>query len=159
MKFEVFFLLNLLVLINGQDYFYDESLNPEQIKEMQLNKTRLEEEQRKKVSTTTEKVPEWFQNQNSDDPLNKFMKEKFDEYLKKFKKEQKEKLRSRYKASTIDHSFWSVVSLIAFFGTGTLISLIVIVVKSNQMSNVSKREKSTKIKADYSPVNQNEINV
>lgn len=157
MKIKAFYFLNLLLFINCQDYFYEEGLSPDEIKAIQANKTRIEEEQRKLVTTTTETIPEWFRNENSDDPLSKFMKEKFDEYLKKFKKEQKEKLRSRFKASSIDHSFWSLVTLIIFFGTGTIISLIIIVVKSKQIPRI----KSSKIpnKADYSPINQNEVNV
>lgn len=157
MNLKAFCFLNFILYINCQDYFYEEGLSPEEIKAIQVNKTRLQEEQRKAITTTTEKIPEWFQNNNSDDPLSKFMKEKFDEYLKIFKKEQKEKLRSRFKASSIDHSFWSVLTLMIFFGTGTLISLITIVIKSKQISKI----KSPKIlnKADYSPINQKEINV
>ncbi|CAF1030988.1 unnamed protein product [Brachionus calyciflorus] len=159
-----FLVLLLSTLSSAQDYFYEDGLSPQQIEEIRINKTRVELEKRLKETTTTELPPDWFNKKpNEDDPLSKFMQEKFKEYLEQFKKEQADKIKAQFKSkSNIDHSFWSLITLTVFFGTGISISLIIILVKSNHVQSMAKKKKKQKKcleNVEYLPVKQSELNV
>lgn len=152
-------LVVLGVLVKCEDYFYDEGVDEEKVKEMQRNKTLIEEQRRNSETTTTEKEPDWFAKKDSDDPFAKYMEEAFKEYIKKYQKEQAEKLKSRFKSkSDLNHPQLSVITLTAFFGIGVFISLVIVYFKGRTFKNSKPSGDKQKIleKNSYKSVQQND---
>lgn len=125
---------------SNDDYFYDSSLTKEDIKKIQDEKSKLEEQREleNEVKQPAEKEPDWFaRSNNTDDPMAKFMEEAIKDYMKRMQKEYMEKMKGK-KKSDINHQFWSVITLAVFFGTGISIGLAIVVIRGNSFNKGSK---------------------
>lgn len=130
---------------NNDDYFYDEGLSDADKEKMREDRKLEEEQNLKEMTTTTEKTPDWFVRPNkSDDTLKEFMEEAIKEYMKKMRDEYMEKMKSK-KESDINHPFWSVVTLVIFFGSGIVIGLSIVMIRGSKFQNNKLRKKSTAV--------------
>lgn len=152
------------------DYFYDSDIPKEEIDKMKKEKAveRERDEAKLGAEKPDETAPEWFErtSNESSDPMAAYMEQAIKEYMKKMQKEYMEKMKSK-KKSEIDHSFWSVVTLSVFFGSGIAIGISIVLIrgrkfnKSSQFGNGANRRKSngknnSVKKVDYVSVPQNE---
>ena len=151
----------------NDDYFHDEGLTPEQIKKIEQDKLRSELEKKllNDKLKSTEKPPQFFEKNIEQNDKNKnidwdkyYMEKMMTEYMKKYQQEQLEKRRLKAK-SDLNHPMLSVITLVIFFGLGTFIGLIIIVVRSKQFQKSTyKTDKGNTLpkKPIYDQVKQTE---
>lgn len=166
------------------DYHYKPDLSDDQIKKLEeekrlreLEKQRKEQEELRRIQDEN-KQPDFLEKIKENDKSANFNMEKFymekimSEYMKKYQQEQLEKRRQKAK-SDLNHPMLSVITLIVFFGLGTIIGLIIMFVrskkfqkstyKSDKRSNSStgttsnsKNNNNSNKKPSYDKVEQND---
>ena len=141
---------------NEDDYFYEASLDKEQIKEIQLKKQAIELEEKSRLSTTTPADPAFFtvkQSQDQNIDWNKYYMDKMiAEYMKKFQLEQLEKRRIKFETD-LNHPLLSIITLSLFFGISSIIGLLIAFFRGKQFR---KNETTSQKKIIYDSVTQNE---
>lgn len=126
---------------NSDDYFYDQGLSQSEINEKRLEKAELEREREAAAAKAkpVEDAPEWFAASNdTSDPMKEFMEGAIKDYMKKMQKEYMEKMKMK-KKSDINHSFWSIITLVVFFGTGIVIGLSLVMIRGSKLSKSTRR--------------------
>ena len=121
---------------DSDDYFYDDSLKPEEIEELQKKKKEEEKASKeiKSKKASTEAPPEWF-NKKEENPMEGFVKSKCQEYIRKYFEE----MTSSKSKSTLNHSVLSVITLTGFFSVGIFIGLIIVLIKGRKFKKINKK--------------------
>ncbi len=158
------------------DYFYDSSLTDEEIEKAKNEKKQTASINQLETSTKTD--PKWFKESNkpASDPFANFLDffsvksqanktadqeipPMMKEMMEKYQAEQMEKFRqSRKSNSTLNHKVLSLITLVAFFGSGILISLTFVFMRSVQFRKwkqaIRDNYGNKKNKSIYNSVNQ-----
>lgn len=162
--------------VKQPDYFYDSSLTDEEIEKAKNEKKQTASINQLETSTKTD--PQWFKESNkpASDPFanlidffsvksqaNKTADQEIPpmmkEMMEKYQAEQMEKFRqSRKSNSTLNHKLLSLITLLAFFGSGILISLAFVFTRSVQFRKwkqaIRDNYGNKKNKSIYNSVNQ-----
>ena len=128
--------------VPNDDYFYSPDLTSEQIKKAEEERAHkeLEQKQIEEKAKSTVQTPEFFRANEKNEKNNEidwdkyYMEKIMSEYMKKYQQDQLEKRRLKAK-SELNHQVLSVITLVTFFGLGTLIGLVIMCVRSKQFQN------------------------